>query len=204
MKQFVLDQMKDYQHKKRVIKSIEYQEGMEDAWLVGYETYIEDNSYTVSNTVNKIFDSKHDVIEYIMSSAKETTMDNFRRYTEPFPVLLREISEEEYEDNPMAITQNGRYFEFEELGEGYWIYIENGLVFTTYDSEDFFDDYEPFCKEQNNAYIGYDRDLEELYIEMNSTRISIDKTEVSVIERLLDSFGINYVERIGQFLKYNE
>lgn len=198
MKQFVLDQMKDYQHKKKIIKGIEYQEGMEDAWLVGYETYIDDNSYTVSNTVNKIFDSKNDVIEYITSSAKETKMDNFSRYTEPFPVLLREISKDEYEDNPMAITQNGQYFEYEELGEGYWIYIKNGIVFTTYNSEYFFDDYEPFCKEQNDARIGYDKELEELYVEMNCIRITIEETEVATVEKLLEGFEIPFIEKIGQ------
>ena len=190
--------MKDYQHKKRVIKGIEYREGMEDAWLVEYKTYVEDNSMTLLNTVNKIFYSKEEAIKYICSPTDETTMENFDEYTETFPVILREISKDEYEDNPTAITQNGQYYEYEELREGYWIYIENGNVFTTYDSEDFFDDYEPFCKEQNNARIGYDRKLEELYVEMNCIRITIDETEVATVEKLLEGFEIPFTEKIGQ------
>ena len=190
--------MKDYQHKKRVIKGVEYQEGMEDAWLVGYKTYVEDNSMTLLNTVNKIFDSKEEAIKCICSPTDETIMDNFCEYTETFPVILREISKDEYEDNPTAITQNGQYYEYEELREGYWIYIENGNVFTTYDSEDFFDDYEPFYKEQNNARIGYDKELEELYVEMNCIRITIDETEVATVEKLLEGFEIPFTEKIRQ------
>lgn len=204
MKQFIIDQMKEYQHKKKVIKGIEYKEGMEDAWLVGYQTYIDDDSYTVSNTVNKIFASKEEVNKYISSPTDETIRDDFCKYTEPFPVLLKEISEEEYEDNPIAICQNGQYFEYEELDEGYWIYIEDGCVLTTYDAESFFDDYEPFSKEEINAHIGYDRDLEELYVKINDFSMSIDKTEVSVIERLFDGLEINYVEHIGRYFKDNE
>lgn len=31
MKQFVIDRMKEYQHKKENIKAVKYREGMEDA-----------------------------------------------------------------------------------------------------------------------------------------------------------------------------
>ena len=198
--------MKEYQHKKKIIKGIEYQEGMEDAWLVEYRKYlveyrkyIEDNEGTVNDRVDKLFWTKESAEEYMKQEHPE---DNYRglfcEYTEVIPVILREISKDEYEDNPTAITQNGQYFEYEELREGYWIYIENGNVFTAYDSEDFFDDYEPFCKEQNNARIGYDKELEELYVEMNCIRITIDETEVATVEKLLEGFEIPFTEKIGQ------
>jgi hypothetical protein len=202
MKQFVIEQMKEYQHKK-IIKGIEYKDGMEDAWLVNYLTY-EDYDYTVLNTVNKIFYSKEEATKYMCSPTDETIKDNFCKYTECFPVLLKEISKEDYEDNPTGICENGQYFEYEELDEGYWIYIENDFVYTTYDKESFLDDYEPYSKVENDAYIGYDKDLEELYVEMNNARITIDKSEISVVERLFDGFGINFVERVGQYFKDND
>ena len=37
MKQSVVNQMKDYQRKRKIVKAVKYQKGMEDAWMAEYQ-----------------------------------------------------------------------------------------------------------------------------------------------------------------------
>lgn len=46
--------------------------------------------------------------------------------------------------------------------------------------------------------IGYDRDLEEVFVEANNKRVAIDETDIATIEKLLDGFDIPFTERLGQ------
>lgn len=198
LKQSVINQMKEYQYRKKIIKGIEYQEGMEDAWLVEYEEYIEDNDNAKRVNCDKIFWTKSDAEEYMKQEHPEDNQRGlFCKYTRAIPVLLRGISVEDY-DSRIAIAQDGKYFEYEELDEGYWIYIENGYVYTTYDSEAFFNDFEPLCINEIFAHIGYDRENEELYVGMNGVKVTIDETEVATVEKLLEGFEIPFTEKIGQ------
>ena len=48
------------------------------------------------------------------------------------------------------------------------------------------------------VHIGYDRDLEEVFIEANNKRVTIDETDVATVEKILDGFGIPFIERLEQ------
>ena len=199
MKQSVVNQMKDYQSKHRFVRAVQYQEGMEDAWMIEYREYIEDNEGTSNNRVDKLFWTKESAEEYMKHEHPE---DNYRglfcEYTEVIPVLLREISEDEYENGCFTITQDGKYYNYEELTNDSWIVInENGYIYGECDTE-FFEEYETVSNE-SNAHIGYDRDLEKFYVEMNCIRIAIDDTEVATVEKLLEGFEIPFTERIGAY-----
>lgn len=199
MKQSVIDQMKEYQHRRTTVKAVKYQEGMEDAWMVEYREYIEDSEGTSNNRVDKLFWTKELAEEYMKQEHPE---DNHRglfcEYTEVIPVLLREISKDEY--GCFSITQDGKYYDYEELTNDSWIVInENGYIYGEYDTKMFFEEYET---PSNNsiAHIDYDGESEALYVEMNCIRITIDETEVATVEKLLDGFGISFTEKIGQSL----
>lgn len=190
--------MKEYQHRKEIVKAVKYQEGMEDAWVVEYETYNENDSGTGRNIANKIFMSKDEARKYMCSPTDESIMRNFCKYTNAIPVLLHEISEDEYDYGCFVIATENGYYEYEELEEDSWLTLtENGVLHEIFDTETFFENYEtPF--EKSVAHIGYDRDLEELYVEMNCIRIAIDETEIATVEKLLDGFGISFTEKVGQ------
>lgn len=199
MKQFIIDQMKEYQHKKEIVKAIKYQEGMEDAWMVEYEEYIEDNKDTTYEMVDKIFWSKESAEEYMKQEHPEDNKKGlFCKYTNPIPVLLREILEDEYDDYCFVVAQDGKYFEYHAMEENSWIVIDKNGYYVDYDSEIFFETYEEILSEKSVVHIGYDIDLEEYYIEMNSVRLTINKTEVATVEKLLDVFKIPFTEKIGQ------
>lgn len=199
MKQFVIDQMKEYQHRRTTVKAVKYQEGMEDAWMVEYREHIEDNDGTSNNRADKLFWTKELAEEYMEHEHPEDNHGGlFCEYTEVIPVLLREIPEDEYEYSCFSVAQDGKYYDYEELTNDSWIVInENGYVYGEYDTEMFFDEYEAVSNE-STACICYDRELEELYVEMNCIRVSIDETEIATVEKLLDGFGIPFTERLGQ------
>ena len=81
--------MKEYQHRRTTVKAVKYQEGMEDAWIVQYERYIEDNAGTTIHIVDKIFKSKDEARKYVASPTDETirsvtnkTIEETKKYIE--------------------------------------------------------------------------------------------------------------------------
>lgn len=202
MKQFIVDQMKEYQRKKEIVKAVKYEEGMEDGWLIKILDISEMDEY-----VDKVFYSKEEADNFI-----ET--DDFNKYkhgceeviTTIVPVMLRHIYDELVECFSDIVTIDNAAYEFEEIEDDMWIVMdEDGDIMTV---SDFFDDYEPISnnpidKEQASVHIGYDRDLEDLYMEysgMSRINISIDKSEVSTVEKVLDALKIPYTEKLGEFL----
>lgn len=202
MKQFIINQMKEYQRKKEIVKAVKYEEGMEDGWMVMILDISEMDEY-----VDKVFYSKEEAENFI-----ET--DDFNQYkhgcdevmTTIVPVMLTAISDEMVEYSLNIVIIDDTTYEFEEIGDDMWIVMdEDGDIMTV---SDFFDDYEtisnkPINKEQANVHIGYDRDLEDLYMEysgMSRINISIDKSEVATVEKVLDALKIPYTEKLGEFL----
>lgn len=49
-----------------------------------------------------------------------------------------------------------------------------------------------------SAHIGYDGDIERLYLQCGDKYVSIDETEVGTVEKILEGLGIPFTERIGQ------
>ena len=200
MKQFVIDQMKEYQHRKTTIKAVKYQEGMEDGWVIECERYIEDNAGTAIQVVNKVFKSKDEARKYTASPTDETIRSDFCQYRDIIPVLLREISKDEYEegDGCCTVTDGISYFDYEELINDCWLTMdETGIVHGYYDTEQFFEDYETPV-EKSDVHIGYDRECESLYVDNNNFRVYIDETEVATVEKLLEGFEIPFTEKVGQ------
>lgn len=200
LKQSVIDQMKEYQYRQTMIKAVKYQEGMEDAWIVQYERYIEDNTGTTIHAVDKVFKSKDEARKYTASPTDETIRSDFCQYRDIIPVLLHEILKDEYEDADgcYTVTDGISYFDYEELTSDTWITLDKyGALHGFYDSEQFFEDYETPTN-KTNANIGYDRELESLYVEIDGVKITIDETEVATVEKLLEGFEIPFTEKIGQ------
>ena len=199
MKQFVIDQMKEYQHRQTMIKAIKYQEGMEDAWLVEYETY--GTCCKNIRVVNKLFTSEDEARKYMASPTDETIKDNFCQYTKCFPVILRETFKEDFDDanGCYVVTDGVSYYDYDILTSDIWLTLgENSSeLYAHYDSEDFFERYEvPLNK--TAAHIGYDKESESLYVEHSCIRVFIDETEVATVEKLLEGFEIPFTEKIGQ------
>lgn len=149
MKQFIIDQMKEYQRKKEIVKAIQYEKGMEDGWIVEYPEYRDACETPIMMKADKIFITRSEAENYIEGANS-------------IPVILTEISEEDYQDACFTIEHDGKYYMYNEVDEGYWITLdENGYIGTAYDTEDFFDEYElisnkSISKEQANVNIGYD------------------------------------------------
>lgn len=201
MKQFVIDQMKEYQRRSITVKAVKYQEGMEDAWMVEYQAHIEDNDGIINDTVDKLFWTKESAEEYMKQEHPEDNPRGlFCEYTEVIPVLLREVSEDEYVEGCLSITQDGKFYEYDTLTDDSYIVIDgNGYFYGDYDTEMFFREYEaPLNK--TTAHIGYDKECESLYVENNCFRVYIDETEVATVEKLLEGFEIPFTEKIGQVL----
>lgn len=200
MKQFVIDQMKEYQHKQTMIKAVKYQEGMEDAWIVEYENRTGD-----FEIIYRLFVSKEEARKYIAGSADEINKirSDYQEYTEYIdfiPVILHEISKEEYEESGgcFIISDGSNYYEYEKIEDDCWLIMDNrGIVHGYYDTEQFFEDYETPV-EKSDVHIGYDGDEGRLYVENNCIRVFIEETEVATVEKLLEGFGISFTEKIGQ------
>lgn len=192
--------MKEYQHRKTTVKAVKYQDGMEDGWIVEYENRTGD-----FEIINRLFVSKEEARKYITSSTDEINKirSDFQEYTEYIdfiPVILHEISKEEYEesDGCCTVADGSNYFEYEKIEADCWLTMNNrGIVHGYYDTEDFFKDYE-IPIEKSDVHIGYDKESEELYMEMNCIRVFIEETEVATVEKLLEGFGISFTEKIGQ------
>lgn len=200
MKQIVLDQMKEYQHRQNMIKAVKYQDGMEDAWLVKYETYSENGKDKNTHVANKVFKFKEEATRYVASPTDETIKSNFCQYTNIIPVLLRETSKEDYEDanGCYVVTDGISYYDYEVLTSDSWLTLgKNGVLYGHYDTEQFFEDYE-ISANKIAAHIGYDEESERLYVENNCFRVYIDEVEVATVEKLLEGFEISFTEKIGQ------
>ena len=199
MKQFVLDQMKEYQHRKTTVKAVKYQEGMEDAWMVEYENRTGD-----FQMINKLFGTKEEARKYISSSTDEinkirSDFQEYTEYTDFIPVILHEISKEEYEesDGCYTVTDGSNYYEYEKIETDCWLTMDNiGIVHGYYDTEQFFEDYETPV-EKSDVHIGYDEE-EGLYVENNCIRVFIEENEVATVEKLLEGYEIPFTEKIGQ------
>lgn len=186
MKQSVIDQMKEYKHRNN-IKAIKYEEGMEDAWLC---RAISDNECET----DKIFESKESAYKFQQSSVHPV---------EIIPVMLNEIDGESYVDEyDFQIYHNGKYYEFEEVRDGNWIYIENGHVFVEEDSEYFLENYEP-CINTEMASIKYDKIINQVFVRKDNKGIAIDRTEIATVEKILEALKIPYTERIGEMFRYD-
>lgn len=101
MKQFVIDQMKEYQHRKTTIKAVKYQEGMEDGWIILLLNMPEGEDY-----VNKVFTTKFDAENYI-TSPLFTREHNGKEY-KIVPVMLYVLSDDEAEICPHVVLDNRR------------------------------------------------------------------------------------------------
>lgn len=179
MKQSVIDQMKEYKHRNNV-KAIKYEEGMEDGWLC-IDTNGEPDTF---------FAAKEPAYKFQKSSI---------HHIEIIPVILNEI-------NPVVLNKIGgegyEGYEFKEVQNGSWIYIENGHVFVEEDSEYFLENYEP-CINTEMASIEYDKIINQVFISKKDKSIAIDRTEIATVEKILEALEIPYTERIGEIFKYH-
>lgn len=130
MKKCIIEQMKEYRHRLNIIKAVKYEEGMEDAWIAEWEN--DDNG-----TSTKLFKTKEDATNFVVNP------------TNIMPVLLRPISDEEYENvneygyGDDVISDGISYYEYEGLTSDTWLTLyDNGILCAHYDTEQFLEDYE--------------------------------------------------------------
>ena len=89
-----------------------------------------------------------------------------------------------------------------------WIVIDDkGNIDIEYSTESFDAMYElpsSFGSSNIMAKIGYDKELLELFVELNYKRIILDKSEITTVEKILEGLEIPYTEKLGEFLKWDE
>lgn len=190
MKKSYIEHMKNYRTKQKQVKAIKYQEGMEDGWMIIFPDISEMDGY-----IDKLFFSKDEAEKFIGTDEfNEYEYGNQNEITKIVPVLLTLLSDDEVEYYESVVSKDGNKYYFDAVDEDMWIVMdEEGDILSCYD---FFKDYEAVKDE--SAKIGYDRDIEELFLELNNIRVAIDETEVATVEKLLDGFGIPFTERLGQ------
>ena len=191
MKQIVIDQMKEYQRKKEIVKAIKYQEGMEDGWLAECEEYRDDCETPRKYTSDIFFNTKSEAEKY-------------NGCVNVVPVFLTEVSKEDYEDNFFAIRHDGKYYTYDTVNDDCWIILhESGDISTEYDTEDFNEKYElPTDLQLNDnftAKIEFNKNYD-LFVELNHKRINLKKSEVATVEKVLDALDIPYTEKLGEYL----
>ena len=190
MKQLYIEHMKNYRTKQKQVKAVKYQEGMEDGWMI-----ILPDLSGVDDFIDRLFETKADAVAY-----KETTAfnENEIEIIKIVPVLLTEVTEEEIIDNNELVTIDGVHYSFDELTKDIWIVMEEEYDFPLL--YEYFDDYEEVGDKVGSveAEIGFDEDIEELYLQINDVRVSLDKTEIATVEKLLTEFEISFTERIGR------
>lgn len=190
MKQLVIDQMKEYRAKNKVVKATPYKNGMEDGWLITFPD-ISDVSIT-EEFIKRVFESQEEAKAYMNTSAFDEYRDNDVICV--VPIILSDPTVDEM-DSINSIFIGGKEYNFEEIEDDMWLVLdEEAIEITLY--YDFLDDYETVDK--TAAHIGYDRDLEEVFLEVNNKRVVIDETDIATVEKLLDGFNIPYTERLGQ------
>lgn len=188
MKQSVIDQMKEYKHRNNV-KAIKYEEGMEDGWLCIDTNGEPDTFFASKESAYKFQKSSIHHIEIIPVILNEIN-----------PVVLNKIGGEGYE---FHICYNKKYYEFKEVQNGSWIYIENGHVFVEEDSEYFLENYEP-CINTEMASIEYDKIINQVFISKKDKSIAIDRTEVATVEKILEALEIPYTEKLGEVFLFDK
>lgn len=190
MKQSYIEHMKNYRTKQKQVKAVKYQEGMEDGWMI-----ILPDLSGVDDFIDRLFETKADAVAY-----KETIAfnENEIEIIKIVPVLLTEVTEEEIIDNNELVTIDGVHYSFDELTKDIWIVMEEEYDFPLL--YEYFDDYEEVGDKVGSveAEIGFDEDIEELYLQINDVRVSLDKTEIATVEKLLTEFEISFTERIGR------
>ena len=191
MKQSYIEHMKNYRTKQKQVKAVKYQEGMEDGWMI-----ILPDLSGMDDFIDRLFETKADAVAY-----KETTAFNEHEIEiiKIVPVMLNPICDVEIEYCSNLVRARGNAYEFEVITDEMWIVInEDG------DTElccDFFDDYEEVVDKavsRDETEIGYDSNTEELYLQLQDVRVSLDKSEIATVEKLLIEFEIPFTERIGR------
>lgn len=195
MKQSVVNQMKDYQRKRKIVKAVKYQKGMEDAWMAEYQEYRDDCDDSIRRMYDKLFESRED--------AKKCS-----KCIGVVPVVLKEVTEDVYDSSCFVIKQENKYYTYRELDDDSWIVIDDkGNIDIEYSTESFDAMYElpsSFGSSNIMAKIGYDKELLELFVDLNYKRIILDKSEITTVEKILEGLEIPYTEKLGEFLKWDE
>lgn len=195
MKQSVIDQMKEYQSKRKTVKAIQYREGMEDGWIILLPDMPDGNDF-----IKKVFNSKDEAKQYTTTPAfcnHEYGVFNI------IPVILTILADDEVEYYSHVVSINMIEYAFEEIdSDDMWIGIdENGTRRLYYD---LLDDYEEISVDTHQAKIGYDSDLGRVYVDFESRRINLDRSEVATVEKILEGLEIPYTEKLGELLKWDE
>lgn len=195
MKQSVIDQMKEYQRKRKIVKAIQYREGMEDGWIILLPDMPDGNDF-----IKKVFNSKDEAKQYTTTPAfcnHEYGVFNI------IPVILTILADDEVEYYSHVVSINMIEYAFEEIdSDDMWIGIdENGTRRLYYD---LLDDYEEISVDTHQAKIGYDSDLGRVYVDFESRRINLDRSEVATVEKILEGLEIPYTEKLGELLKWDE
>lgn len=199
MKQFVIDQMKEYQCRKKIVKAIKYQEGMEDGWIIMFPDISEMDGY-----VDKVFNTKEDAKNYTMCPLFIREYGKEENYN-IIPVMLMILADDEVEYFSNVIGgDRGFKYEFTEIYEDSWIVLDDeNVVDVVYDTETFNTMYElPLSYDFGDmiAKIGYDEDLHEFFVKFNERMIIIDeKNGIETVEKILDGLQIPFTERIGTY-----
>ena len=195
MKQSVIDQMKEYQSKRKTVKAIQYREGMEDGCIILLPDMPDGNDF-----IKKVFNSKDEAKQYTTTPAfcnHEYGVFNI------IPVILTILADDEVEYYSHVVSINMIEYAFEEIdSDDMWIGIdENGTRRLYYD---LLDDYEEISVDTHQAKIGYDSDLGRVYVDFESRRINLDRSEVATVEKILEGLEIPYTEKLGELLKWDE
>lgn len=137
MKQSVVKQMKDYQSKHRFVRAVQYQEGMEDAWMI----IIPDVS-AIDEYVDRVFDTKEDAENYTTCPLFTREYGNEEMY-DVIPVMLAILADDETEYCSCIVTgDKGFKYEFTALDEDSYLVVDEYGSNQVLDSDDFFDMYE--------------------------------------------------------------
>lgn len=188
-----MDQMKEYQSKRKIVKAVKYQKGMEDAWIAEYQEYRDDCDGSIRRVYDHLFESREDA-------------ENCSKCTGVVPVVIREVSEDVYDSDCFVIKQDNKYYAYRELDEDSWIVIDDegdiDIEYDTYSSNAEYELPSSYGLPNTTAKIGYDSELSELFFELNHKHITLDKSEVAVVEKVLEELGIPYTEKLGELLKY--
>lgn len=201
MKQSVIDQMKEYQSKRKIVKAIQYREGMEDGWIILLPDMPDGNDF-----IKKVFNSKDEAKQYTTTPAfcnHEYGVFNI------IPVMLTILADDEVEICSDVVTgDKGFKYEFTEINEDSWLVVDDeGNVDIEYSTESFDATYElhsSYGVSNIVTEIGFDKDLLELFVELNHKRILLDRSEVATVEKILEGLEIPYTEKLGELLLWDE
>lgn len=136
MKQFAINQMKDYQCKHRFAKAVQYQDGMEDGWMIILPDVSETDKY-----VNRVFRTKEEAENYTTNYlfTRELGSEEY----DIVPVMLMILADDEVETCSHVVRgDKGFEYEFTEVNEDDWLVVDEYGCNRIMDSDDFFEMYE--------------------------------------------------------------